>query len=453
MHHRFMRCGRRAFKAKPCLGLVYFTERAMTTTLNMNPTAITASSITHVGTPRPGFHEEWVTHKVYFHKFARLSATRDVFVKSPKFTLLGNQWRLEIYPGGSANADEGMVSLGLWNMSNRAIEIDFGFSVNDGNGKQVVYERSDGPNNFAPVGGLNSGDGWNSFAKRSKLLNSLINGTLVIEVCVRPLVPEKSSPSPFIPENPSACKIIQGLFLDEKSADIAFEVKMGERPKDNAPKIAMASPETFPAHRLILVNCSSILADLCASGGGENRTTPIEISDVSPDIFRLLLSYIYGMPISNNDMTIHAKEIINAADRFGITGLKLEAEAYLVTNTTFGVENVKDLLIYADSMNCALLKEVAMDYMLENKDVVLENIRFDDAPGSLVNDVFAAIARAETKRGDNIEISDQGSSNNNSASHFNSMRISELRQKVHEKGLDVDGSREMLIAALKGKEE
>jgi hypothetical protein len=159
------------------------------------------------------------------------------------------------------------------------------------------------------------------------------------------------------------------------------------------------------------------------------------------------------MPISNNDMTIHAKEIINAVDRFGITGLKLEAEAYLVTNTTFGVENVKDLLIYADSMNCALLKEVAMDYMLENKDVVLENIRFDDAPGSLVNDVFAAIARAETKRGDNIEISDQGSSNNNSASHFNSMRISELRQKVHEKGLDVDGSREMLIAALKGKEE
>ena len=28
------------------------------------------------------------------------------------------------------------------------------------------------------------------------------------------------------------------------------------------------------------------------------------------------------------------------------------------------------------------------------------------------------------------------------------MRISDLRRKVHEKGLDVDGSREMLIAAL-----
>jgi len=28
------------------------------------------------------------------------------------------------------------------------------------------------------------------------------------------------------------------------------------------------------------------------------------------------------------------------------------------------------------------------------------------------------------------------------------MRVSELRKRAHEKGLDVDGSREMLIAAL-----
>jgi hypothetical protein len=53
----------------------------------------------------------------------------------------------------------------------------------------------------------------------------------------------------------------------------------------------------------------------------------------------------------------------------------------------------------------------------------------------LVKDVFAAIARAETMK-------------DNSASHFHSMRISELRQMVHDKGLDVDGSREMLIALL-----
>ena len=33
------------------------------------------------------------------------------------------------------------------------------------------------------------------------------------------------------------------------------------------------------------------------------------------------------------------------------------------------------------------------------------------------------------------------------------MRISELRQESHKKGLNVDGSREMLIAALKAVQE
>jgi hypothetical protein len=134
-------------------------------------------------------------------------------------------------------------------------------------------------------------------------------------------------------------------------------------------------------------------------------------------------------------MKPHAKEIIDVADRFGVTSLKLEAEASLVNTMTLSVENVKDLLIYADSKNCALLKEVAMDYMLEHSDVVLQNIRFDDAPGSLVSDVFAAIARAKIRK-DGREATD---ANENSASHFHSMRISELRQKVHENGLDVDG--------------
>jgi hypothetical protein len=40
--------------------------------------------------------------------------------------LLGNQWLLAIYPGGNEHADEGMVSLFLWNMSEKSIDIDFG---------------------------------------------------------------------------------------------------------------------------------------------------------------------------------------------------------------------------------------------------------------------------------------------------------------------------------------
>ena len=78
-------------------------------------------------------------------------------------------------------------------------------------------------------------------------------------------------------------------FLDEKSSDIIFEVAEGKR-KENAMKAAKTAPVAFPAHRVIVAKCSSILADLCDSHNDD--TTPIEINDVTPDIFRVLLNYI-----------------------------------------------------------------------------------------------------------------------------------------------------------------
>jgi len=366
---------------------------------------------------------------------------RGACVYSPEFMLLGNQWILELTPGGDTLSEEGMASLYLWNMSDKAIEIDFGFSVNNGSGKQVAYKRSPSPHNFAPLGGINA-RGFTNFAERTTLLSSLVDGTLVIEVRMRLSVPTKSVHPTFIPKNPLT-KMIQEEFLEEKYSDIMFEVG-GDQREDNAKKVAKTTPVIFPAHRIIVAKFSNTLADLCASGGGDNGTNPIQIDNVSPDIFRLLLSYIYGMTISNDDMKLHAKEIIDAADRFGVTSLKLEAEASLVNNTAFDIENVKELLLYADSKNCALLKEAAMDYLLEHKESVLKNIRFNDAPGSLVSDVFAAIARAETVKGGG----GSADADDDNASHYHSMRISELRRLVHDKGLDVDGSREMLIALL-----
>jgi hypothetical protein len=237
---------------------------------------------------------------------------------------------------------------------------------------------------------------------------------------------------PFIPENPS-CKIIQGMFLDEEFADIMFEVG-GQQSKSNARKKAKNSSVTFPAHRLIVRKCSSTLADLCGSAG--DKATPIQIPDVSPDIFHHLLFHLYGGKVADADMKSHAKEIIDAADKYGVVDLKLEAEASLVRATTFNMENLLDLLLFADSKNCALLKEAAMDYMVVNQGEVRKKISFNDAPGALIIDVLAAFGRGETMGG------------TDGWDELSVMRISELRWKAHESGLDVDGSREMLIAAL-----
>ena len=313
-----------------------------------------------------------------------------------------------------------------------------GFSVNDGEGKQVAYKRSTTPQHFGPLGGNGSSWGFKNFASRSDLLSSLIDGTLVIEVRMKLSVPAASSPLPFIPENPFG-KQMQRPFLNDKSADIIFEVGGEEKSKDMT--VAKTAPVTFPAHRIIVENCSSIFAELCESNG-DNKTTPISISGVSPNVFRHLLFYVYGGKVTDNDMKSHAKEIIDAADKYGVTSLKLEAEVCVVNATSFGVENLKDILLYADSKNCALLKEAAMDYMAENKDKVRGKISFHDAPGSLLNDFIAAISRGE-------RTGSQGIDDNNVDNQYNTLRIIELRKKACEIGLNVDGSSEMLIAALK----
>jgi hypothetical protein len=170
-------------------------------------------------------------------------------------------------------------------------------------------------------------------------MSSLIDGTLVIEIHMKLTVPAKSSPPPFIPENPSACKVIQGLFNDEESSDIVFEVG-GERPQGNATNKAETTPGTFFAHRAIVRSCSSILADMCGSQG--DGTTRIDISGISPDVFHLLLFYMYGGKVPDGDMKSHARGIIDAADNYGVTSLKLEAEASIVEDTIFTIKNVME---------------------------------------------------------------------------------------------------------------
>ena len=106
-------------------------------------------------------------------------------------------------------------------------------------------------------------------------------------------------------------------------------------------------------------------------------------------------------------MKSHAKEIIDAANRYGVVNLKLEAEALYVGETTITFENMMDHLHYADSMNCALLKEAVIDFIIENKLQGLERVPLDDAPGGLLADVLVAVARGENTVGNSTRDGDQ----------------------------------------------
>ena len=162
------------------------------------------------------------------------------------------------------------------------------------------------------------------------------------------------------------------------------------------------------------------------------------VNDVKPDLFRHLLSYVYGGRVPEEELKTHAKDIIDAADKYSIVNLKLEAEAAYVKSVDITLDNAVDNLLYADSRNCALLKEAVMTFMVENNYDAAEHISFADFPVHVVKDLLIAVGRNNKK-----------DSNGANADELATLSVSELRRRLDAKGLEVDGSREAMIESIK----
>ena len=173
---------------------------------------------------------------------------------------------------------------------------------------------------------------------------------------------------------------------------------------------------------------------MCGTAGGIR----VLITDVKTEIFYNILYYAYGGKLPEDELKKNAKDIINACDKYGVVNLKLEAEAVYVKSIELTMDNIIDNLLYADSKNLALLKEAVMDYIVKNKTSVIGKMSFDNAPGHLITDVLSAMARGE-----------QPSPEEDESAKYVKMRVGTLRKMLDEKGLNVDGSRESMIALLK----
>ncbi|KAL7524991.1 hypothetical protein ACHAXR_000811, partial [Thalassiosira sp. AJA248-18] len=215
-----------------------------------------------VGTPSNEF-QEWEIIPVRFHGFEGLDASKGTCVYSPEFTCFGNQWRLEIYPGGLPNSDDGMVGVGLRNMFRESIELLCGFNVKRKNGNDVAHcDRRALKKRFTPNDPENNGWGRHNFAKRSEIVGALVAGALVIEVRMWRTDSIPFTLQPFVPENPCS-KMILKMFTDEESADVVLEVKDGDQKVGNTRKRTPSSIVKFHAHRVILKQCAPMLAELC----------------------------------------------------------------------------------------------------------------------------------------------------------------------------------------------
>ena len=377
----------------------------------------------------------WTSTEVQFYGFANLTMTRGEVVRSPAFSCFGHHWELILYPGGKANSIDEYAAVQLANFSNTSIKVQWSYSVRDANGKEVVYRK---PETKEFTAASTEGNSWiiANFAKRSTLIDALENGSLIIEVRMKLPSTGINTTTQFIPTNP-LCKNVLKLFMDEETADLVFEVGGQQQTKGKRKKVKTATT-IFHAHRNILQNCAPTLYEMCKSDDG--GITTVSITDVKPEIFKHMIYYAYGGKLSDEVLKTNVKDIINACDKYGLVHLKLEAEACYVESNEIKMENMMDNLLYADSKNLALLKEAVMDYIVKNKHSIIGKVSFDNVPSSMITDVLTAMARGEEQTGDDAE---------DESIKYNKMRVGTLRKLLDEKGLDVDGSRESMIALLK----
>ena len=402
----------------------------------MDAADVAAADIVHVGTPPPpGPLSEWVIKKVHFHGFEGLTATRGEEVKSPEFSCFGHQWTVDIYPGGDEDSKEGYVAVYLSNESPESIEADFNIVTKhptDLTLKTESYDESvDGMMTFGAKGTDDEAWGSRNFGKRETMLSYLDSGTLKLEIHLR--TNKQAWPTNFVPSNPICDNILRG-FNNEEMSDVRFELGGEFKSTANRRKRGKTTATTFHAcHTILRLNAPS-LADMCRPG--DEAAMPI--NGVEPEVFKMLLYFCYGGMVSEEELSVNAKAIIEAADRFGIVNLKLQAEAVLTEQTDITVDNVLDNLLYANSKNLALFQEKIMDFVAKNGDEIVGNVSFDDVPGNLMSDLLTAFSQGKkstsaSAQGDDLKF----------------MRVGDVRKRLHDKGLCIDGSRETMIALLK----
>ncbi len=352
----------------------------------------------------------------------------DEFTDSPKFECNGHQWRLRVYPAGLSRRQHYSTYIRLQLCSpGTDAHITFEINVLDKFGGKV----------FASYTQTRTMD--RSYDMRVPFTRSSIwdrlddNGTLSVIISIKEDEADaKPTPTVFAPKNPLVT-MIQEKFLDEETADVCFEVSSSDIEEDRARKRQRIFTP-FHAHSCILKICAPMLFSLF-----EDRLVKVaQINDISPDMFHHILHYVYGGKIPEKELKVRAKDIIDVTDRYSIVNLKLEAEAVFVKETDITIDNAIDHLLYADAKNLALLKEAVIDFLAENSEEANAKISFtDDVPGHIMNDFLVAMSRKKKKGG------------NQDDNNFTVMRVSELRKKLDEKGLSVDGSREAMIETLK----
>jgi len=117
------------------------------------------------------------------------------------------------------------------------------------------------------------------------------------------------------------------------------------------------------------------------SGMIEAKSKEIEITDITPATFNILLEWIYCDQVKKMDDQI-AQELFAVADKFSLPELKKLAEKCLIDHLT--VENVVERAELADIFEASNLEKATVRFIVTHIDAIFEKSDVRKLPDSIL---------------------------------------------------------------------
>jgi hypothetical protein len=368
---------------------------------------------------------EPVTVRFLIFDFLSRVENRGEYFLTDTFVVHGYTWKLMIYPRG--DNDGNCISIHLC-----YVEDDLEKFPVDAKATIILYKGGSITLDKRTLGE----DGHSYSVARGFATRNLVRdeyGTFTINLEMYIKTEKKSAWYP-----PSTCLDYVGtkLFRSNKESDVSFTVG--------------SSGKVLKAHKCVLALSSSYLYELVLTELNDNSEDRYDINialvDFDATVFAKILKFIYigQYPVMANDDETSIKDIFFTADRLNCTDLKLYAESVLIEKYLVP-SNAAEMLLFADSHSCALLKEASMNAyatdpktamasedgwsnLVESKDLIVELLVFTNLNRKTYSPVADSTASEDV---DNLD-------------------VSSLRERLEHSNLDYDGSREMLVKRWKG---
>lgn len=273
-------------------------------------------------------------------------------VHSDAFSAGGHMWRLNLYPRGISQSDNGLyVSLYfelLERSMTRTVDAMCEAFFIDRNGKtsSTTPMRSN-VHQFQMSGG--GAWGWSRFLHVAVLEGSYVTDGNIQLVCAIIVLNDSSIPVP-----PSDLTEHLGRLLDNgDGTDVSFIV----------------GGQTFHGHRALLAARSPVFEAALHGSMAEATMSAITVQGIAPEIFRFMLQFLYTETLPTDDelgdFATRFKtfvQLLAAADRYALDRLKLLCAKKLWDNMTLDL--VARTFSFADTYNCPELKTKCLDFMI-----------------------------------------------------------------------------------------